>query len=217
MAAWTERTSKSALASTVVFVIGAGVGVAAWRGASACPSPPRRGRTTGLQARRGSGASGASGTGPRHCLGRDDEGGEAAERGQWIGSHVWRHGRTAIFIKVNNNCGAGAGEGQFLRPGPPSPTTPRPSRKNFRQRPAPTKPSTPTTTPTPLPIRARSPGGIKTTGEIWLLILAGGGKSFKDEANPKPVFHVGQPQATRATWRCQTSSSAPPAPSPALS
>lgn len=37
------------------------------------------------------------------------------------------------------------------------------------------------------------PKNIKITGEIWPLILAGGDKSFKDQANPKPVFQVGQP------------------------
>ncbi|KAB5515493.1 glycoside hydrolase family 55 protein [Coniochaeta sp. 2T2.1] len=37
------------------------------------------------------------------------------------------------------------------------------------------------------------PKDIKITGEIWPLIMAGGSTSFKDQANPKPVFQVGQP------------------------
>lgn len=37
------------------------------------------------------------------------------------------------------------------------------------------------------------PKNIKITGEIWPLIMAGGTQSFKDQANPKPVFQVGQP------------------------
>jgi hypothetical protein len=37
------------------------------------------------------------------------------------------------------------------------------------------------------------PKNIKITGEIWPLILAGGDSFFKDQANPKPVFQVGQP------------------------
>ncbi|KAL2022498.1 hypothetical protein VTK56DRAFT_5105 [Thermocarpiscus australiensis] len=37
------------------------------------------------------------------------------------------------------------------------------------------------------------PKNIKMTGEIWPLILAGGDGFFKDQANPKPVFQVGQP------------------------
>lgn len=37
------------------------------------------------------------------------------------------------------------------------------------------------------------PKNIKVVGEIWALILAGGNKNFKDEANPKPVFQVGNP------------------------
>ncbi|KAK4661295.1 uncharacterized protein QC763_703600 [Podospora pseudopauciseta] len=37
------------------------------------------------------------------------------------------------------------------------------------------------------------PKDIKITGEIWPLILAGGDQFFKDQANPKPVFQVGQP------------------------
>ena len=37
------------------------------------------------------------------------------------------------------------------------------------------------------------PKSIKITGEIWPLILAGGDTFFADQANPKPVFQVGQP------------------------
>ncbi|KAK3302652.1 glycoside hydrolase family 55 protein [Chaetomium strumarium] len=37
------------------------------------------------------------------------------------------------------------------------------------------------------------PKNTKITGEIWPLILAGGDSFFKDQANPKPVFQVGQP------------------------
>ncbi|KAK4155733.1 glycoside hydrolase [Chaetomidium leptoderma] len=37
------------------------------------------------------------------------------------------------------------------------------------------------------------PKNIRITGEIWPLILAGGDSFFKDQANPKPVFQVGQP------------------------
>ncbi|KAG6036344.1 hypothetical protein E4U41_005736 [Claviceps citrina] len=37
------------------------------------------------------------------------------------------------------------------------------------------------------------PKNVKVVGEIWPLILAGGNKHFKDMANPKPVFQVGQP------------------------
>ena len=38
------------------------------------------------------------------------------------------------------------------------------------------------------------PKNIRITGEIWPLIMAGGSNSsFKDQANPKPVFQVGQP------------------------
>jgi glucan 1,3-beta-glucosidase len=37
------------------------------------------------------------------------------------------------------------------------------------------------------------PKNIKITGEIWPLIMAGGSTTFKDQANPKPVFQVGQP------------------------
>ncbi|KAK0717718.1 glycoside hydrolase family 55 protein [Lasiosphaeria miniovina] len=36
------------------------------------------------------------------------------------------------------------------------------------------------------------PKDIKITGEIWPLIMAGGDSSFKDQANPQPVFQVGQ-------------------------
>lgn len=35
------------------------------------------------------------------------------------------------------------------------------------------------------------PKDIRITGEIWPLIMAGG-TAFKDQANPKPVFQVGQ-------------------------
>lgn len=37
------------------------------------------------------------------------------------------------------------------------------------------------------------PKNVKIVGEIWPLILAGGSTNFKDQANPKPVFQVGQP------------------------
>ncbi|KAG5947190.1 hypothetical protein E4U60_003349 [Claviceps pazoutovae] len=37
------------------------------------------------------------------------------------------------------------------------------------------------------------PKNIKVVGEIWPLIMAGGNKNFKDMANPKPVFQIGQP------------------------
>jgi hypothetical protein len=37
------------------------------------------------------------------------------------------------------------------------------------------------------------PKNIRITGEIWPLIMAGGSTSFQDQANPKPVFQVGQP------------------------
>jgi glucan 1,3-beta-glucosidase len=40
------------------------------------------------------------------------------------------------------------------------------------------------------------PKNIRITGEIWPLIMAGGTTSFKDQANPKPVFQVGQPGDT---------------------
>jgi glucan 1,3-beta-glucosidase len=36
------------------------------------------------------------------------------------------------------------------------------------------------------------PKDIRITGEIWPLIMAGGDTSFKDQANPQPVFQVGQ-------------------------
>ncbi|KAF4991871.1 hypothetical protein FDECE_13898 [Fusarium decemcellulare] len=36
------------------------------------------------------------------------------------------------------------------------------------------------------------PKNIKVVGEIWALIMAGGDKNFKDQANPKPVWQVGQ-------------------------
>lgn len=39
------------------------------------------------------------------------------------------------------------------------------------------------------------PKNIRITGEIWPLIMAGG-TAFKDQANPKPVFQVGQPGDT---------------------
>ncbi|KAF5017714.1 hypothetical protein F66182_10335 [Fusarium sp. NRRL 66182] len=37
------------------------------------------------------------------------------------------------------------------------------------------------------------PKNIKIVGEIWPLIMAGGDKNFKDQANPKPVWQVGEP------------------------
>jgi hypothetical protein len=37
------------------------------------------------------------------------------------------------------------------------------------------------------------PKNIRITGEIWPLIMAGGNSFFKDQANPKPVFKVGNP------------------------
>jgi glucan 1,3-beta-glucosidase len=37
------------------------------------------------------------------------------------------------------------------------------------------------------------PKNIKITGEAWPLIMAGGNSNFQDQANPKPVFQVGQP------------------------
>ncbi|KAL2125928.1 hypothetical protein VTI74DRAFT_2221 [Chaetomium olivicolor] len=37
------------------------------------------------------------------------------------------------------------------------------------------------------------PKNIRITGEVLPLILAGGDSFFKDQANPKPVFQVGQP------------------------
>ncbi|KAM0199133.1 hypothetical protein ACHAPI_003581 [Fusarium lateritium] len=36
------------------------------------------------------------------------------------------------------------------------------------------------------------PKNIKIVGEIWPLIMAGGDKNFKDQANPKPVWQVGE-------------------------
>ncbi|EGS20359.1 exo-beta-1,3-glucanase-like protein [Thermochaetoides thermophila DSM 1495] len=39
----------------------------------------------------------------------------------------------------------------------------------------------------------RVPPNIRITGEALPLILAGGDSFFKDQANPKPVFQVGQP------------------------
>ncbi|KAK3682221.1 pectate lyase superfamily protein-domain-containing protein [Podospora appendiculata] len=42
------------------------------------------------------------------------------------------------------------------------------------------------------------PKNIKITGEIWPVIMAGGDSAFKDQANPKPVFQVGQPGDTGA-------------------
>ncbi|SPJ73113.1 probable beta-1,3 exoglucanase precursor [Fusarium torulosum] len=38
----------------------------------------------------------------------------------------------------------------------------------------------------------RVPKNIKIVGEIWPLIMAGGDKNFKDQANPKPVWQVGK-------------------------
>ena len=37
------------------------------------------------------------------------------------------------------------------------------------------------------------PKQIRITGEVFPLILAGGDSTFKDQANPQPVFQVGQP------------------------
>jgi glucan 1,3-beta-glucosidase len=37
------------------------------------------------------------------------------------------------------------------------------------------------------------PKNIRITGEIWPLIMAGGSSTWQDQANPKPVFQVGQP------------------------
>lgn len=40
----------------------------------------------------------------------------------------------------------------------------------------------------------RIPANVRVVGEIWPLIMAGGANSkFKDQANPKPMFQVGQP------------------------
>lgn len=36
------------------------------------------------------------------------------------------------------------------------------------------------------------PKNVKVVGEIWPLIMAGGDKNFKDQANPKPVWQVGE-------------------------
>ncbi|KAH7162265.1 family 55 glycoside hydrolase [Dactylonectria estremocensis] len=36
------------------------------------------------------------------------------------------------------------------------------------------------------------PKDIKIVGEIWALIMAGGDTNFKDQANPKPVWQVGE-------------------------
>jgi glucan 1,3-beta-glucosidase len=44
----------------------------------------------------------------------------------------------------------------------------------------------------------RVPKNIRITGEIWPLIMAGGSSAFTDQANPKPVFQVGQPGDTGA-------------------
>lgn len=38
----------------------------------------------------------------------------------------------------------------------------------------------------------RVPKNVKIVGEIWPLIMAGGDKNFKDQANPKPVWQIGQ-------------------------
>ena len=40
------------------------------------------------------------------------------------------------------------------------------------------------------------PNNIRITGEFWPLIMAGGSSFFKDKANPKPVFRVGNPGET---------------------
>ncbi|KAF8863809.1 glucan 1,3-beta-glucosidase [Acephala macrosclerotiorum] len=40
------------------------------------------------------------------------------------------------------------------------------------------------------------PKNIRITGEIWPLIMAGGSSFFNNQANPKPVFQVGQPGDT---------------------
>ncbi|KUJ21098.1 1,3-beta glucanase [Mollisia scopiformis] len=40
------------------------------------------------------------------------------------------------------------------------------------------------------------PKNIRITGEIWPLIMAGGSTSFQSQANPQPVFQVGQPGDT---------------------
>ncbi|KAH6976590.1 family 55 glycoside hydrolase [Ilyonectria destructans] len=36
------------------------------------------------------------------------------------------------------------------------------------------------------------PKNVKVVGEVWALIMAGGDKNFKDQANPKPVWQVGE-------------------------
>lgn len=36
------------------------------------------------------------------------------------------------------------------------------------------------------------PKNVKVVGEIWALIMAGGDSNFKDQANPKPVWQVGE-------------------------
>jgi glucan 1,3-beta-glucosidase len=38
----------------------------------------------------------------------------------------------------------------------------------------------------------RVPKNVKVVGEIWPLIMAGGSANFKDQANPKPVWQIGQ-------------------------
>lgn len=35
------------------------------------------------------------------------------------------------------------------------------------------------------------PAGLRITGEIWPMIMAGGSSFFKDQTNPKPMFQVG--------------------------
>lgn len=35
------------------------------------------------------------------------------------------------------------------------------------------------------------PPGVKISGEIWAVIMAGGSSTFKDANNPKPVLQVG--------------------------
>ncbi|PHH61775.1 hypothetical protein CDD81_7986 [Ophiocordyceps australis] len=37
------------------------------------------------------------------------------------------------------------------------------------------------------------PSNVKIVGEVWPLIMAAGDKAFKDQANPQPVFRVGNP------------------------
>ncbi|KNB19259.1 hypothetical protein FOXG_16409 [Fusarium oxysporum f. sp. lycopersici 4287] len=36
------------------------------------------------------------------------------------------------------------------------------------------------------------PKNVKVVGEVWALIMAGGDKNFKNQANPKPVWQVGE-------------------------